>query len=88
MVTAGGWLADQISVGILAASVPRDAVDDAIAVTGRQARRRSGVFSAGTRRKDGHPASGSRPYWLLPCMGSANQQPTNDLTCLIGTTSG
>src|SRR6266851_2995633 len=41
-VVEGGRLTDQISLGVLAASVPRDAVDDAIAVTGRQARRRDG----------------------------------------------
>ena len=42
MVTAGGRLTDQISLGVLAASVPRDAVDDAVAAAGRQARRRDG----------------------------------------------
>jgi hypothetical protein len=42
VVAAGGWLADQISLGVLAASVPRDAVDDAVAAAGRQARRRDG----------------------------------------------
>jgi hypothetical protein len=42
VVTAGGWLADQVSLGVLAAAVPRDAVDDAVAVTGRGARRRDG----------------------------------------------
>ncbi len=41
-VVAGGRLTDQITLGVLAASVPRDAVDDAIAATGRQARRRDG----------------------------------------------
>ena len=39
---AGGRLTDWVSLGVLAASVPRDAVDDAIEVTGRQARRRDG----------------------------------------------
>jgi hypothetical protein len=39
---AGGRLADRISLGVLAASVPRDAVDAAVAVTGRGARRRGG----------------------------------------------
>src|SRR5580658_540301 len=42
VVTAGGRLTDQISLGVLAASVPRDAVDDAVAAAGRQARRRDG----------------------------------------------
>jgi Insertion element 4 transposase N-terminal len=42
VVTAGGRLTDQISLGVLASSVPRDAVDDAVAVAGRQARRRDG----------------------------------------------
>jgi hypothetical protein len=42
MVAGGGRLTDQISIGVLAASVARDAVDDAVAVTGRQARRSDG----------------------------------------------
>src|SRR5258706_10433807 len=41
-VVEGGRLADQIPLGVLAASVPRDAVDDAVAAAGRQARRRDG----------------------------------------------
>lgn len=41
-VVAGGRLTDQITLGVLAASVPRDAVDDAVAVTGRKAKRRDG----------------------------------------------
>jgi hypothetical protein len=41
-VVAGGRLTDWVSLGVLASSVPRDSVDDAIAVTGRQARRRDG----------------------------------------------
>jgi hypothetical protein len=41
-MVAGGRLTDQITLGVLAASVPRDAVDDAVAVTGRKARRRDG----------------------------------------------
>ena len=42
VVVAGGRLTDQISLGVLASSVPRDAVDDAVAAAGRQARRRDG----------------------------------------------
>jgi hypothetical protein len=42
VVAGGGRLRDQISIGVLAASVARDAVDDAVAVTGRQARRSDG----------------------------------------------
>ena len=42
VVAAGGRLTDRISLGVLAASVPRDAVDDAVAACGRQARRRDG----------------------------------------------
>ncbi len=42
MVGAGGRLTDWVSLGVLASSVPRDAVDDAVAVTGKQARRRDG----------------------------------------------
>jgi transposase IS4-like protein len=39
---AGGRPTDLISLGVLASSVPRDAVDEAIAVTGRQAKRSDG----------------------------------------------
>ena len=46
VVVAGGRLTDQISLGVLASSVPRDAVDDAVATAGRRARRRA-------RRPDG-----------------------------------
>jgi hypothetical protein len=42
VVRAGGWLADQVSLGVLAGSVPRDVIDDAVAVTGKRARRRDG----------------------------------------------
>jgi hypothetical protein len=41
-LVAGGRLTDQITLGVLAASVPRDAVDDAVAAAGKQARRRDG----------------------------------------------
>jgi hypothetical protein len=41
-VVAGGRLTDQITLGVLTSSVPRDAVDDAVAAAGRQARRRDG----------------------------------------------
>lgn len=39
---AGGRLADWISLGVLASAVPRDAVDDAIEVTGKAAKRSGG----------------------------------------------
>jgi hypothetical protein len=42
VVTAGGRLTDWISLGVLASSVPRDAVDDAIAAAGKQAKRSDG----------------------------------------------
>jgi hypothetical protein len=42
VVAAAGRLTDRISLGVLASWVPRDAVDDAIAVTGRQAKRSDG----------------------------------------------
>jgi hypothetical protein len=42
VVGAGGRLTDQISIGVLASWVPRDAVDDAVAAAGRQARRPDG----------------------------------------------
>jgi hypothetical protein len=38
---AGCW-ADQISLGVLASSVPRDVIDDAVAAAGRQAKRSDG----------------------------------------------
>jgi hypothetical protein len=41
-VADGGSLAEQISLGVLASSVPRDAVDDAIAAAGKQAKRSDG----------------------------------------------
>jgi Insertion element 4 transposase N-terminal len=41
-VVAGGRLTDWISLGVLASAVPRDAVDDAIEVTGRTAKRSGG----------------------------------------------
>lgn len=45
MIIAGvssGWLPDEISVGVLAASVPRDVVDEAVGVWGREALRSDG----------------------------------------------
>jgi len=41
-VVAGGRLTDWVWLGVLASRVPRDVVDDAIAVTGRGARRAGG----------------------------------------------
>jgi Insertion element 4 transposase N-terminal len=41
-VAAGGRPSDLISLGVLASAVPREAVDEAIAVTGKQARRSDG----------------------------------------------
>jgi hypothetical protein len=41
-VVAGGRLTDWVSLGVLASFVPRDAVDDAVAAAGRQARRSDG----------------------------------------------
>jgi hypothetical protein len=42
VVAAEGRLTDFISIGVLASSVPRDAVDEAIAVTNKQAKRSDG----------------------------------------------
>jgi Insertion element 4 transposase N-terminal len=42
MVTAGSLLTDWVSLGVLTAFVPRDAVDDAVAAAGTQARRSDG----------------------------------------------
>jgi hypothetical protein len=39
MAETGGVLTDWISLGVLASAVPRDAVDEAIAVTGKGAKR-------------------------------------------------
>ena len=39
---AGGRLTDWISLGVLTSQVPADAVDDAVAVTGKKAQRRGG----------------------------------------------
>lgn len=41
-VGSGGRLTDWVSLGVLTASVPRDAVDEAVAVCGKQARRSDG----------------------------------------------
>ena len=41
-VVAGGRLTDWVSLGVLAAFVPRDAVDDAVAAAGKQAKRSDG----------------------------------------------
>jgi hypothetical protein len=41
-VAGGGALTDWISLGVLASSVPRDVVDDAVAATGKSARRAGG----------------------------------------------
>src|SRR6266545_5951071 len=40
----GGRLADWISLGLLTSSVPRDVVDEVVAVTGRRARRSDGTL--------------------------------------------
>jgi len=42
VVSAGGRLTDWVSLGVLAGSVPRDAVDEAVAAAGKQARRSDG----------------------------------------------
>jgi hypothetical protein len=42
VVAAGGRLTDWISLGVLASSVPRDAVDEAVAAAGKAARRSDG----------------------------------------------
>ena len=42
VMSAGGRLTDWVSLGVLAAFVPRDAVDDAVAAAGKQAKRSDG----------------------------------------------
>jgi hypothetical protein len=39
---ADSWLSDQISLGVLASWVPRDAVDEAVEATGKTAKRKGG----------------------------------------------
>jgi hypothetical protein len=41
-VAAGGRWTDQVSLGVLASSVPRDVIDDVVAAAGRQAKRSDG----------------------------------------------
>jgi hypothetical protein len=41
-VAAGSRWTDQVSLGVLASSVPRDVIDDAVAAAGRQAKRSDG----------------------------------------------
>src|SRR6266566_5705909 len=41
-VVAGGRLTDWVSLGVLAAFVPRDAIDDAVAAARKQAKRSDG----------------------------------------------
>jgi hypothetical protein len=41
-VAVGGRWTDQVSLGVLASSVPRDVIDDAVAAAGRSARRSDG----------------------------------------------
>jgi hypothetical protein len=42
VVAAGGRPTDWVSLGVLAAFMPRDAVDDAVTAAGKQARRSDG----------------------------------------------
>ena len=42
VVAGAGRLTDWISIGVLASSVPRDVVDEAVAVTGKEAKRSDG----------------------------------------------
>lgn len=46
VVAGEGWLTDWISIGVLAASVPGDAVDEAVAASGKQAKRSDGKLPA------------------------------------------
>jgi Insertion element 4 transposase N-terminal len=41
-VAAGGRWTDQVSLGVLASSVPRDVIDDAVSAAGRSAKRSDG----------------------------------------------
>jgi hypothetical protein len=41
-VAAGARWADQVSLGVLAASVPRDVIDDVVVACGKQAKRSDG----------------------------------------------
>jgi Insertion element 4 transposase N-terminal len=41
-VAGGGYWRDQVSLGVLASSVPRDVIDDVVVACGRQAKRSDG----------------------------------------------
>jgi hypothetical protein len=78
VVAGGGRLTDQISIGVLAASVARDAVDDAVAVTGRQARRSDGklpphvmvYFAMAMACSPGDPRQSNRGSRHRACVSS------------------
>jgi len=72
-LVAGGRLTDWISLGVLASWVPRDAVDEAIEVTGKGAKRAGGrlpphvmVYFVSAPRGAVCPDGGERPSISLP----------------------
>ena len=79
MVAAGGRLTDWISLGVLTSSVPRDAVDDAIAAAGKQAKRSDGklpphvvvylVMALALFADDDYEEAAERLTETLACVG-------------------
>jgi hypothetical protein len=86
VVAGGGVLTDWISLGVLASSVPRDVVDDAIEVTGRGARRAGGklpphvmvyfVMALALFADDGYEEVAARLAGALRSWGDQGWDPT------------
>ena len=89
-MVAGGRLTDWISLGVLASAVPRDAVDDAVEVTGRAAKRSGGklpphvmvyfamalaLFADGDYEEVAARLAGTLQDW--DCWGEAWEVPTS-----------
>src|SRR5579862_4008511 len=79
-VVAGGVLTDWISLGVLASAVPRDAVDEAVAVTGKGAKRAGGklpphvmvyfVMALALFAEDDYEEVAARLTWTLRGWGA------------------
>src|SRR5215472_1344318 len=74
MVPAGGRLTDWVSLGVLTSSVPRDAVDEAIEVTGK-----------GARRSDGKLPPHVMVYFAMALALFADDDYEEVAACLTGT---
>src|ERR1035441_3226725 len=77
VVTAGGRLTDWVSLGVLAAFVPRDAVYDAVAAAGKQAGRSDGKLPPHVmvylvmKALGGDGETIERPEEVRPALGRA-----------------